>query len=589
MGTNFSSPKVGVDEVRKGPPTISGKGATVGGFLGVTRKGKVNVPFKVIRTSEAIAEFGDRMNPDDSSLIWDVDLFFRNGGSEAWINRVAHSTADYSAGVLVNATPATAIDVVGSSEGTWADGTTVQTIRRQTQVGMLPDGATVTSGAKTSLLLQSGASRLRKGDLFRVRSTTGGETDTLIGTVTGVNGNTVYFASTSPTAEITVLTPSDAVVEILTFDMIVRDTTGNIIGNFVNLRMSPTSINFVDTVVEKTFQSPVTAEVDTSLLVAGFDSRPTDQTIVLAGGADGFSDITDADYIGGGAGTGTGLNAFDSNNDFDMLSVCGVRGASEAVVKGLLDYAELRKSFMAIVCVPKSSSRAAALAYTSTTVNVFTRWAEGYWMPWLKVLDPETGLSTLINPTGARQGVIARTHLSKGKAKAAGGSEDGKILGILGLESNVQEADYDLLYPARINAAQSEDGYSFNGNVTLDPTGEVIESGIGFYLLLLKKAMKKGLSWTKFEFNTPATRAQVVRNVNSKLLQDWKNGQLDGKNPSEAFFVVCEESNNDPAVRASRKMKVQIGVNVAHASEFIDVSLELDTRALDATLATAGT
>lgn len=594
MATNFSSPKVGVDEIRKGPPTLSGKGVTVGAFLGVARKGQINVPFKVVRTSEAIAEFGDRMDPEDSSLIWDVDLFFRNGGGECWINRVAHSTADFAAGVLVNATPATAIDVVGSSEGTWGNGYTVQTIRRQVRIGFLPNSATVTTGGKTSLLLQSGASRARVGDTFQVRSIAGAdpsvtETDTLTGTVTGINGNTIYFASTSPTAQITVANPSDAIVELLTFDIIVRDPAGTIVAQYQNLRMSPTSTNFADTVVQKTFQSPITVEVDQSLVVPAFDPRPTDQTIVLAGGVDGFSDITDSDYIGGGAGTGTGLNAFDSNNNFDMLSVCGVRGSSEAVVKALLDYAELRKSFVAITCTPKGSSRAAALAYASTTVNVFTTWSEGYWHPWLKVLSPTTGLSVTVNPTGARQGVIARTHLAKGTAKAAGGSEDGKILGILGLEADIQEVDYDLLYPARINCAQSEGGYSFNGNVTLDPTGEVLESGIRFYLLLLKKALKTGLAWVKFEFNTPATRAKVVRNIVGKLTQDWRNGQLDGKNISEAFFVVCDESNNDPTTRAQRKLKVQIGVNVAHAAEFIDVSLELDTRAIDASIATSGT
>ena len=44
MATNFASPKVGVDELRKGPPTLGGKGVTVGGFLGVARKGPRRVP-----------------------------------------------------------------------------------------------------------------------------------------------------------------------------------------------------------------------------------------------------------------------------------------------------------------------------------------------------------------------------------------------------------------------------------------------------------------------------------------------------------------------------------------------------------------
>ena len=526
---------------------------------------------------------------DDHYLMWDVGMFFRNGGSKCYIGRVASATADLAAGLVVNSTPATAADVVGSTEGTWANGITVQTVRKTVEVGTLPAAATVTTGAKTSLLLATGISRLRVGDLMRVRSTNIAESDTLTSVVTGVNTttNTVAFTSAAPTGAIGVASPSDAVVESLLFDVFVRDSSGNLLASYLNLRMSALSANLADTIINGTFRTPITWDTNQSLVVGAFDNRPNNQTVTLAGGLDGIGDIGDSEFIGGGLGTGTGLNLFDANSDFDMLSVCGARGTSEAIVKALLDYAELRKSFIAITNVPKGSSRSTALAYAGTTVNVFTTWAEGYWMPWLKVLDPSTNLSTLIPPTGARQGVLARTHLASGTAKAAGGIEDGKILGILGLETEVQEIDYDVLYPARINCAQSTtgQGISFNGNLTLDPTGEVIESGIRFYLLMTAKAIKNGLAWTKFKFNTAETRARVVRNISSLLREDWRKGQLDGKKESDAYFVICDETNNDAVVRAARKMVVRVGVNVAHAAEFIPVTIELDTRAIDAVLA----
>ena len=593
MATNFSSPKVGVDEVRKGPPSLGGKAVTVGGFMGVASRGPVNTPTKVLSYPEAVQVFGDKMDTSVSYLMWDVDLFFRNGGGACWISRISATGIAAADENLLNATPATASPIVASSMGVWANGTTVQSTRKSVRAGTLTTGATLGIGAITSLLLSTGAGRIRKGDLVLVSASGGGQTFALTAIVTSVIGNTIYFVSSTPVTT-GVVTITTSAVDILLFDMVVRDVDGNITGNYPNLRVSPLSENFIDTVINGAFRGPVTSTWNQLLNVAGFDSRPSDQTITLSGGVDGA--VSDANYIGTGFGSGLGLNAFDYNSDFDMLSIPGVLDTTPlartyAVVKALLNYAETRKSFVAIISVPKSVSRSAALTYVGSELNTYTTMAEGPWMPWVKVLHPDTGLVTIVPITGARQGAIARTHLSRGNAKAAGGSEDGVILGILGLETDIQEIDYDVLYPARINCAQSQTGAGtyFNGNITLDPTGEIIESGIRFYLLLLAKSLKSGLSWTKFEFNTPTTRARVVRNVASRLRSDWQKGQLDGKNENDAYFVVCDESNNDPTVRAARRLNIQIGVNVAHAAEFVSVTLEMDTRALDATLATAGT
>jgi phage tail sheath protein FI len=107
----------------------------------------------------------------------------------------------------------------------------------------------------------------------------------------------------------------------------------------------------------------------------------------------------------------------------------------------------------------------------------------------------------------------------------------------------------------------------------LDATHELVENSVS-----------SQIAWN-FELNNDATRARVVRNVSSVLRGHWRNGLLVGKKEQEAYFVICSaEDNNDPVVQASRKLKVRIGVAVAHASEFVDITIEQDTRALDAAL-----
>ena len=57
--------------------------------MGVASRGPVNTPTKVLSYPEAVQVFGDKMDTSVSYLMWDVDLFFRNGGGACWISRIS--------------------------------------------------------------------------------------------------------------------------------------------------------------------------------------------------------------------------------------------------------------------------------------------------------------------------------------------------------------------------------------------------------------------------------------------------------------------------------------------------------------------
>lgn len=577
--SNFDSPRVRVTEVRKGPTSIKGKGATIGGFAGTSHKGPTNTATLVTSFDEFTAIFGSYKS--GSFLAYAVYLFFLNGGERCYVVRIIGDTPVKALVSLVNGTGAI-IDATASSFGAWANGYTITSVRKDVVVTQVPAAASLGSGAITFLDVVS-ASRIRIGDTVKVSSTDVLETDTLRVIVTGVNGNRISFASTSPSAAITVGTPSDANVTIELLDLTVKDLSGLVVARFQNLRMSALSVdNYFLNVINGTFQTPITVAAMAPGAAAA-DVRPTDGIYVLTTGADGAAP-TDNQYIGGGAGTGTGLNAFDRTNDMDMLSVPGVFGTSQAVTKALIDYADLRKTIMAVLEIPSGKSRSQAVTHATVDVNTPSTYAEGFWYPWLVVLDPLTGARLTVPPSGARQGVIARVHGARGDAKAPAGIEDGQIAGIIDVESRVSEIDYDVLYPNRINAIQVFDGQgtAFMGNITLDPTGEVIESGIRLYLLKTRKALEAGLRWVNFEPNNATTRGRVVRNVTSFLTGHWQKGLLVGAKAADAFFVVCNDTNNGPTVQAARKLNIRIGVAVVHAAEFVDITIEQDTRALDA-------
>jgi phage tail sheath protein FI len=231
---------------------------------------------------------------------------------------------------------------------------------------------------------------------------------------------------------------------------------------------------------------------------------------------------------------------------------------------------------------------AGAVTYASTTVNNFSSYAT-YIYPWVKITSPIDGSKVSAPACGFWMGIIARTDATRGIWTAPAGIVDGAVRGIVGVETGVTDVDYDLLYPAKINAIQvfEGEGTAVMGNITLDVTGEFGELNVRRLFLYVEQSLKIGLRWVNFEPNNETTRARVTRNVRSFLIGIWKAEGLDGIKADDAFFVQCDEENNDPVTRQQRKLKCRVGLAPVHAAEFVDVTVEQDTRAIDAAIAAA--
>jgi phage tail sheath protein FI len=49
----------------------------------------------------------------------------------------------------------------------------------------------------------------------------------------------------------------------------------------------------------------------------------------------------------------------------------------------------------------------------------------------------------------------------------------------------------------------------------------------------------------------------------------WRDGALFGATPDQAFFVVCDETNNPPEVRDAGQLIVDIGIAPVKPAEFV--------------------
>src|SRR5579872_4414419 len=90
----YLSPGVYVEEIDTGNKPIEGVSTSIAGFLGVTERGPLQ-PTLVTSFTDYVRNFGSyvQLAGQDYYLTYGVEGFFLNGGQEAFIARVASSTA----------------------------------------------------------------------------------------------------------------------------------------------------------------------------------------------------------------------------------------------------------------------------------------------------------------------------------------------------------------------------------------------------------------------------------------------------------------------------------------------------------------
>lgn len=113
-------PGVYIEEIPSGVRTISGVATSVTAFVGYTARGPLNQAVRIFNFGDYERNFGglDR----ESEISYAVQQFFLNGGSDAYVVRIADGAI--SAGVTLKdstSTPADTLKVVAASPGKWGE------------------------------------------------------------------------------------------------------------------------------------------------------------------------------------------------------------------------------------------------------------------------------------------------------------------------------------------------------------------------------------------------------------------------------------------------------------------------------------
>jgi len=193
--------------------------------------------------------------------------------------------------------------------------------------------------------------------------------------------------------------------------------------------------------------------------------------------------------------------------------------------------------------------------------------------PWIKIMDPITGRSKFVPPSGHIAGIYSRSDSQRGVHKAPA-NED--ILGIIdvgmgNLPIHVTKGEQALLNPVGVNCIRRFPGSGIRiwGARTLssDPAWRYIN--VRRLFNYVEESVERSMQWTVFEPNDVYLWAKVRRDVTAFLRTVWLSGALFGVDPNQAFYVKCDEELNPQEIRDQGIMICEIGMAPVKPAEFV--------------------
>lgn len=255
------------------------------------------------------------------------------------------------------------------------------------------------------------------------------------------------------------------------------------------------------------------------------------------------------------------LNAFKEINE---ISIVYIPNADPDLVKAVITHCEDLKDRFAIIDADKSSDVKDLEPWGKYGI---TKYAAFYY-PWIKILDPITGVNKLVPPGGSVAGIFARTDKERGVHKAPANEV---VRGAIDLEFQINNNEQDTLTSRGVNVIRTfpARGILVWGARTLSDNSEWKYVNVRRLLIFIEESIVEGTRWVVFEPNDENLWARTKATITEFLIQCWKDGALMGTKPEEAFFVKCDRSTMTQEDIDNGRLVCIIGVAPMKPAEFV--------------------
>jgi uncharacterized protein len=306
-------------------------------------------------------------------------------------------------------------------------------------------------------------------------------------------------------------------------------------------------------------------------------TAPAVGSVALAGGGASVpSRVTPSDYVGS-ASDRTGFAGLEAVDEVTMLSVPDLMAVYEqgiidleglqAVQLAMIAHCELMGDRVAILDAPPGLNAQQVKEWRVDKAGYDSKYATLYW-PWVKVFDPLSGQARFVPPSGHVAGIWARNDDTRGVHKAPANEV---VRGAISLELNITKAEHDQLNPNGINCIRSFPGRGIRiwgaRTISSDPSWRYLN--VRRLFNYVEESIFEGTQWVVFEPNDIRLWGRVKRTINAFLLRVWRDGALFGATPDQAFFVICDATNNPPETRDAGQLIVDIGIAPVKPAEFV--------------------
>ena len=314
----------------------------------------------------------------------------------------------------------------------------------------------------------------------------------------------------------------------------------------------------------------------------------------LATGADGVQAVNLSQQLS---------NSFDSIADVLLVNLCGNTSLTDHVppttqINAALAWAEARRTAFIVIDAPSQPSPITtdtAATKLLTTAGAYAP-ASSYsamYGPWIQVADPagaSVSSTRMLPPAGAVMGQFAQADANVGPNRSPAGVAY-NLVGTVGVEHLFTLDQLDNLNQAGVNVIRPvpQAGYCIMGARTLRQGMPDRYISIRRMLIYIENLLENVTRFAVFEPNGPDLWQTLSALVNQQLLTLTQAGQLQSSVPDQAYFVVCDESNNTAQTVALGEVHITVGVALASPAEFIVIEISQYQGGISSATDTSGT
>tara|TARA_A100001035_G_scaffold241246_2_gene207154 strand:+ start:11384 stop:13138 length:1755 start_codon:yes stop_codon:yes gene_type:complete len=282
-------------------------------------------------------------------------------------------------------------------------------------------------------------------------------------------------------------------------------------------------------------------------------------------------------------GTTEYLQGYDLYEDKDIVEIdflispsMNSRTDQTTIVNDLISTAQsLRKD--CVVAASPARTDVLGLTNTATMTNNIVATANTYTNSsylvndgnFLKIYDKYNDQYINIPAASSTAGIMAATDLNRAPWFSPAGSRRGQYLGITAIAYSPTKAQRDTLYKASVNPIANIPGQGvllFGDKTKLGRPSAFDRINVRRLFLVLERAIGRAAEQVMFEFNDEFTRAEFV-NIVEPVLRE-----VQGRRGITDFRVVCDETNNTPAVVDRNEFIANIFIKPARSINYVTLN-----------------